>query len=219
MRAAEERKNGKIIYPPQEDIFKAFGLTPPEQVKVCIVGQDPYHTPGSANGLAFSINAGLPLQPSLKNIFKELEQDVGVRAPVSGDLTAWAQRGVLLLNTSLTVYEHSANSCSSWGWNKFTTAALQAASRLPQPIVFLLWGKNAQNLIYNIIDSPTQLEDGGHIVREPKRNNAYVSSSHPSPLSVTKSCNHAPAFRGSKPFSTTNRLLEEMGSSPIDWSL
>lgn len=111
--AQEERDNGKILYPPQEQIFRALQLTKPEDVRV---GQDPYHTPGQANGLAFSIAPGNPLQPSLVNIFKELEEDVGIKRPESGDLTKWAENGVLLLNTSLTVYEHQANSCVRWGY-------------------------------------------------------------------------------------------------------
>ena len=146
-RALEERNNGKHIYPPQDQICRALQLTPPEKVKVCLVGQDPYHTPGQANGLAFSVAPGNPLQPSLVNIFKELKDDLNIPQPSSGDLTKWAENGVLLLNTSLTVYEHQANSCVGWGWNKFTKAILQAATRLPQPIVFMLWGANAQELL------------------------------------------------------------------------
>lgn len=172
--AQEERDNGKVLYPPQEQIFRALQLTKPEDVRVCLVGQDPYHTPGQANGLAFSIAPGNPLQPSLVNIFKELEEDVGIKRPESGDLTRWAENGVLLLNTSLTVYEHS---CAA---------------------------------IY---------EDGKHIVRENLIKKAYILSSHPSPFSATRPCRGTPAFRGSKPFSTTNQLLVDMGGTPIDWSL
>lgn len=152
--AQEERDNGKILYPPQEQIFRALQLTKPEDVRVCLVGQDPYHTPGQANGLAFSIAPGNPLQPSLVNIFKELEEDVGIKRPESGDLTKWA------------VYE-----------------------------------------------------DGGHIVKENLIKKAYVLSSHPSPFSATRPCRGTPAFRGSKPFSTANKLLTDMGGTPIDWSL
>lgn len=194
--AQEERDNGKILYPPQEQIFRALQLTKPEDVRVCLVGQDPYHTPGQANGLAFSIAPGNPLQPSLVNIFKELEEDVGIKRPESGDLTKWAENGVLLLNTSLTVYEHQANSCVRWGWDRFTKSVLQTATKLPQPVVFLLWGSNAQDLL-----------------------KAYVLSSHPSPFSATRPCRGTPAFRGSKPFSTANKLLTDMGGTPIDWSL
>ena len=213
--AQEERNNGKVLYPPQEQIFRALQLTEPEDVRVCLVGQDPYHTPGQANGLAFSIASGNPLQPSLVNIFKELEEDVGIKRPESGDLTRWAENGVLLLNTSLTVYEHQANSCVRWGWDKFTKSVLQAATQLPQPVVFLLWGSNAQDLLKDLII----YEDGKHIVRENLIKKAYVLSSHPSPFSATRPCRGTPAFRGSKPFSTTNQLLVDMGGTPIDWSL
>ena len=216
--AQEERDNGKILYPPQEQIFRALQLTKPEDVRVCLVGQDPYHTPGQANGLAFSIAPGNPLQPSLVNLFKELEEDVGIKRPESGDLTKWAENGVLLLNTSLTVYEHQANSCVNWGWNRFTTAVLKAATHLPQPIVFMLWGANAQNLLKDLNSSP-MVWDGPGVARENLIKKAYILSSHPSPFSVSKPCKGTPAFKGSKPFSTANDLLLSMGGEPIDWSL
>lgn len=139
--ALEERSRGKVLFPEQDKIFRALNLTRPEDVKVCIVGQDPYHTPGAANGLAFSISDGSPIQPSLRNIFSELNSDLGLPIPQSGDLTPWAERGVLLINASLTVYEHQAN---NWGWNKFTTAILKAATQLPQPIVFMLSFKGSK---------------------------------------------------------------------------
>lgn len=217
--AQEERDNGKKLYPPQDQIFRALQLTKPEDVRVCIVGQDPYHTPGQANGLAFSIAPGNPLQPSLVNIFKELEEDVGIKKPEDGDLTKWAENGVLLLNTSLTVYEHQANSCAKWGWDKFTKSVLQAATKLPQPVVFLLWGANAQDLLNDLISCAAIYEDGKHIVKENLIKKAYVLSSHPSPFSATRPCRGTPAFRGSKPFSTANTLLTSMGGTPIDWSL
>lgn len=217
--AQEERDNGKKLYPPQDQIFRALQLTKPEDVRVCIVGQDPYHTPGQANGLAFSIAPGNPLQPSLVNIFKELKEDVGIETPENGDLTKWAENGVLLLNTSLTVYEHQANSCAKWGWDKFTKSVLQAATRLPQPVVFLLWGANAQDLLNDLISCAAVYEDGKHIVKENLIKKAYVLSSHPSPFSATRPCRGTPAFRGSKPFSTANTLLTSMGGTPIDWSL
>lgn len=217
--AQEERDNGKKLYPPQDQIFRALQLTKPEDVRVCIVGQDPYHTPGQANGLAFSIAPGNPLQPSLVNIFKELEEDVGIKKPEDGDLTKWAENGVLLLNTSLTVYEHQANSCAKWGWDKFTKSVLQAATKLPQPVVFLLWGANAQDLLNDLISCAAVYEDGKHIVKENLIKKAYVLSSHPSPFSATRPCRGTPAFRGSKPFSTANTLLTSIGGTPIDWSL
>lgn len=153
------------------------------------------------------------------NIFKELEEDVGVKRPESGDLTKWAENGVLLLNTSLTVYEHQANSCVRWGWDRFTKSVLQAATKLPQPVVFLLWGSNAQDLLKDLISCAAVYEDGGHIVKENLIKKAYVLSSHPSPFSATRPCRGTPAFRGSKPFSTTNKLLTDMGGTPIDWNL
>lgn len=183
------------------------------------MGQDPYHTPGQANGLAFSIAPGNPIQPSLTNIFNELYEDLGIPKPPNGDLTRWGEQGVLLLNTSLTVYEHQANSHVRWGWNKFTKAVLQAATRLPQPIVFLLWGANAQDLLKDLISCAAIYEDGKHIVRENLIKKAYVLSSHPSPFSVGKPCRGTPAFKGSKPFSTANRLLIEMGGEAVDWTL
>lgn len=218
-RALMERKAGKNIYPPQEQIFRALQLTTPENVKVCLVGQDPYHTPGQANGLAFSITPGHPLQPSLKNIFAELQNDIGCKYPQNGDLTHWAEQGVLLLNTSLTVYEHQANSHSHWGWDRFVTEVLRAAHQLPQPIVFILWGANAQGLLEDLITCAAVHEDGGSVIRERLINKAYILSSHPSPLSAKKPCKGTPAFIGSKPFSKTNNLLIDMGGTPIDWSL
>lgn len=217
-RAQLEREEGKHIYPPQDKIFRALELTPPDKVKVCLVGQDPYHTPGQANGLAFSITPGHTLQPSLNNIFKELESDLGITKPATGDLTSWAEQGVLLLNTSLTVYEGKANSHVTWGWQKFTTSVLQAATKLPQPIVFLLWGSNAQELLPKLISCAAVYEDN-HIVRENLIKKAYVLSSHPSPLSAYRPCKGSPAFTGSKPFSTVNQLLQDMGGEPIDWRL
>lgn len=186
---------------------------------MCLVGQDPYHTPGVANGLAFSISAGNKLQPSLVNIFKELKRDVGVEIPKSGDLTKWAERGVLLLNTSLTVYEHQANSHAGWGWDNFTKAVLQAAHGLSQPVVFLLWGANAISLMRDLVTSPLVCVDDNYIFIENFTKKAFVLSSHPSPLSYSKQCKGSPPFKGSRPFSNANDLLVQMGSKPIDWNL
>ena len=219
LRAYEERKQGKIIYPPQEDIFKALRLTHPDKVKVCIVGQDPYHTPGQANGLAFSIASGNPLQPSLVNIFKELKEDIGIDIPSNGDLSKWADNGVLLLNTTLTVYEHQANSHAVWGWKKFTKSVLQTAHSLPQPIVFVLWGASAQELLPDLITKAGVYCASGKIVTENLVKKAFVLSSHPSPLSAGRQCKGSPAFKGSRPFSTINKLLTDMGGEPMDWSL
>lgn len=149
-RVYQARLEGQNICPPQDQIFRALELTPPENVRVCIIGQDPYHTPGQANGLAFSVSPGHPLQPSLRNIFKELQDDMGCGKPSSGDLTPWAERGVLLLNTSLTVRAGSANSHADWGWQAFTADIMRVCTELPQPIVFLAWVRMPKILFINI---------------------------------------------------------------------
>lgn len=221
MRAMErvyrERQEGKEIYPPDNLIYRAIELTPPDAVKVCIVGQDPYHTPGAANGLAFSTNPDCPLQPSLRNIFKELQDDINCGSPPNGDLTAWAERGVLLLNTTLTVYAHQPNSHAKWEWKDFTGEILRAASRLPQPVVFMLWGNNAQDFLLDL-KSPAAFKEGS-IIREPSAKKAFILSSHPSPFSASRPCRGTQPFRGSRPFSTANELLIEMGGEPIEWKI
>lgn len=185
------------IYPPQNQIFRALKLTPPEKLKVCIIGQDPYNTPGAANGLAFSINKGRPIQPSLQNIFKELHDDIGCPIPTSGDLTPWAEQGVLLLNTALTVGS-VPNSHRDWGWQTFTHHVYELATKLPQPVVFILWGSNARHFADN---TPKQ------------ENKMTLYAPHPSPLSAYR------GFFGSKPFSKTNTFLVNHGSTPINWAL
>ncbi len=217
-RAQQERLQGAKICPPQNQIFRALNLTPPELTKVVIVGQDPYHTPGVANGLAFSTNPGTGIPPSLRNIYKELSSDIGCKIPTTSDLTSWTEQGVLLINSSLTVYEHQANSHSNWGWQKFTKAILSAAAELSQPIVFLLWGAFAQDLKDNILKSLSVFKPNG-IILQPKINKGIIMSSHPSPLSSMKQCRDTPAFIGSKPFSKANELLILMGGTPVDWSL
>lgn len=217
IHAQQERDEGKLICPPQDQIFRALELTPPDKVKVCIVGQDPYHTPGQANGLAFSVNNGM--QPSLKNIFTEMSNDLGCGIPNTGDLTPWAEKGVLLLNTALTVYEHKANSHANWGWQTFTSAVLEATVNLPQPIVFILWGSNAQSLKKVLIVKAATYSEDNKVIMQRLIKKAIIQSSHPSPLSYTRSSGGTPAFRGSKPFSLANSLLTEMGGEPIDWSL
>jgi len=187
------------VYPPAEKVFATLQLTPPERVKAVILGQDPYHGPGQANGLAFSVNPGVQLPPSLRNIFAELESDIGCVPPANnGDLTAWAKQGVLLLNTSLTVEEGKAGSHSKIGWQNFTKGIISACAQLPQPIVFILWGAHAQELGSAVGESPTKKK---------------LMSPHPSPLSAYR------GFFGSKPFSNANQLLMEMGGEPIDWTL
>lgn len=213
-RAYSEANEGKIICPPLDQIFRALQMTTPDMIKVCLIGQDPYHTPGQANGLAFSVAPGQPLQPSLRNIFKEYREDLGYPQPASGDLTFWAEQGVLLLNTSLTVEAHQANSHSNWGWQAITSDIVRICSELPQPLVFLAWGRNAQDLVDKYI-SPY---DGWQKIMKEKKK-ICLRSSHPSPFSATRASGGNPAFIGSKPFSTTNKMLEEMGAEPVDWRL
>ena len=208
LRAAHERAQGKTIYPAQGDIFRALTVTPPESVKVVIVGQDPYHGPGQANGLAFSVDKGVPFPPSLKNIFKELEEDTGIPYPQPGhgDLTPWAKQGVLLLNTVLTVEQGRANSHKDWDWQRFVLEVFKTCADLPQPVVFILWGGQARAFVAGL-----QLSS--------RENKVCLFSSHPSPLGATKGDSVIPAFIGSRPFSRTNWELIRMGSEPVDWRL
>ena len=207
-RAQKEREAGKVIYPPQDQLFRALWLTAPKDVRCVILGQDPYMHEHQANGLAFSVNQGEKLPPSLKNIYKELHADIGCEHLDSGDLTPWAEHGVLLLNTALTVEEGKANSHSAWGWGILTSAILDACVKLSQPIVFLLWGGKARyfaaHRMQDIEQSPTK---------------AYICCSHPSPLGATKGSSDAVAFIGSRVFSKANRVLVDMGAEAIDWSV
>lgn len=187
------------VYPPSDQIFAALQQTPPECVRVVILGQDPYHGPGQANGLAFSVNPGQKLPPSLRNIFKELHSDIGCEIPASGVLTKWAQQGVLLLNATLTVFEGQPNSCIGWGWDVFTGAILEACERLPQPIVYILWGANAQKIGFKV----------GKEAGKTK-----ILGNHPSPLSANRG-----GFFGTNPFSRANAFLENHNAKSIDWSL
>lgn len=192
----EERRE-HTVFPSEEDLFSAFRLTPYADVRVLLLGQDPYHGPGQAHGLAFSVQPGVPPPPSLVNMFKELQSDVGAPKPRDGSLIPWAKQGVLLLNTVLTVRQATPNSHAKHGWEHFTDAVIRAVSAKQYPVVFLLWGKPAQKKTA-LIDSKR------HIVLE---------GVHPSPLSASK------GFFGSKPFSTTNAALEKHGQHPIDWAL
>ena len=203
-RVASERAAGKEIYPSQENILRALDLTPPEKVKVVIVGQDPYFNPGQANGLAFSVNHGVILPPSLKNIFKEMSNDLGSMIPTSGDLSSWAEQGVLLLNTVLTVEKGKPYSHSKWGWQKFVLSVFKTCAELPQPIVFMLWGGQARAFVADL-----QLSD----------NKFVILSSHPSPLGARKGNEVVPPFIGSKPFSRCNMYLHRMGISLVRWEL
>lgn len=203
-RAKTERETGARICPEQNQIFRALALTPPEKTKVIIIGQDPYHTPGQANGLAFSISPGHKLQPSLMNIYEELHNDIGLPVPTTGDLTPWAEQGVLLLNTVLTVYQGEPNSHIEWGWHALTKSILRIAANLDQPIVFCAWGKNAMENIKTI-----KFPD----------NKLVLVSTHPSPYSYAKATRLAPAFKGSRPFSKINDFLTAHNVTPIDWTI
>ena len=186
----------ETVYPPSTDIFNAFAFTPLEHVKVVILGQDPYHEPGQANGLCFSVHKGIRIPPSLVNIYKEMSSDLGCPIPENGDLTGWARQGVLLLNTVLTVRAHAANSHRGIGWEEFTDAAIKVLADQDRPLVFILWGTPARRkkaLIYN----PKHL---------------IIESPHPSPLSASG------GFFGSRPFSKTNDYLVSCGLTPIDWA-
>lgn len=210
--ASQERSNGKIICPNQDQIFRALELTSPEEVKVVIIGQDPYHTPNQANGLAFSITNGHPIQPSLRNIFKELTTDLQCPMPTTTDLTPWARQGVLLLNAALTVEAHKPNSHANWGWNIFTNEIIRVCAELPQPIVFLAWGNFAHNIIYKYF--PKDKTNWRNLIVT--KHKACLFSSHPSPLSASRG--NIP-FLGSHCFSITNQWLKQMGTTPIKWTL
>ncbi len=185
-----------IVYPAPKNIFRAFELTPFEQVEVVILGQDPYHGPGQANGLCFAVGEGVALPPSLQNIFKEVESDLGQKlAHRTGDLERWARQGVLLLNATLTVRAHSAGSHQSKGWEEFTDAVIRKLSEEKDGLVFILWGNYAK-------------AKGAHIDRA---RHLVIGSAHPSPFSA------ASGFFGSKPFSRTNEYLAAHHKKPIDW--
>ena len=192
-----EEKKKHPVYPPGSRIFAAFNNTPFDDVKVIILGQDPYHGPGQANGLCFSVNKGVPKPPSLLNIFKELQDDYGLSVPENGDLEPWARQGVLLLNATLTVRARNAGSHQNKGWEDFTNAAIRALSEKREGLVFLLWGSYAQAKA-SMIDTTRH-----HILKAP----------HPSPLSASR------GFFGCRHFSKTNKLLQEQGKDPVDWSV
>lgn len=189
--------NTRQVYPPADDIFNAFHLTPLNQVKVVILGQDPYHEPGQAHGLCFSVKPGVDAPPSLVNIYKELSEDCGCYIPNNGYLEKWAKQGVLMLNTVLTVQAHKANSHRGHGWEMFTDAAIRVLNEQDRPIVFILWGKPAQS-------KKSMLNNPRHLILE---------APHPSPLSAYR------GFFGSRPFSRTNIFLQEHGIEPIDWQI
>ncbi len=185
------------IFPPVDEIFAAYHLTPLSDVKVVILGQDPYHGDGQAEGLCFSVKKEVEIPPSLVNIYKELKDDLGIEPPNHGSLVSWANQGVLLINTVLTVRAHQANSHRGIGWEEFTDATIRAVNQQDRPVVFILWGKPAQK-------KRAMLNNPKHLILE---------APHPSPLSSYR------GFFGSKPFSQANAFLEKMGELPIDWKI
>lgn len=186
-----------VVFPNADEIFTAFHLTPLEKVKVVILGQDPYHNEGQAHGLCFSVKPDVKIPPSLENIYKELHDDLGCKIPSHGCLTSWAEQGVLLLNTVLTVQAHKPMSHRGIGWEEFTNAVIAKLNEQNRPIVFLLWGKPAQ-------EKEKMLTNPNHLV---------LKAPHPSPLSAYR------GFFGSKPFSQTNKFLIKNGEIPIQWEI
>lgn len=197
LQFVEQERKSKTIYPAATDVFRAFAACPFERVKVVILGQDPYHGEGQAHGLSFSVKRGVKLPPSLVNIFKELKSDVSVDTPTHGDLTRWAEQGVLLLNTVLTVEHGKAASHQARGWELFTDHVIDVLNTKKEHLVFILWGAPAQK-------KAEKVDRTRHMV---------LKSVHPSPLSSYR------GFFGSKPFSQTNAYLQSKGMAPIDWNL
>tara|TARA_B100001109_G_scaffold255677_1_gene260017 strand:- start:68304 stop:68981 length:678 start_codon:yes stop_codon:yes gene_type:complete len=193
----QEKAAGKVIFPPGAQIFNAFNHTPFDQVRVVIIGQDPYHGPGQAHGLSFSVQPGVKVPPSLVNIFKEIEADLGIRMSGSGDLTPWADQGVLLLNATLTVEQANAGSHQKKGWEEFTDAAIKALNEQRSGLVFVLWGSYAQKK--------------GSVI-DPQRH-LVLKSPHPSPLSAHR------GFFGNRQFSSINQYLINQGQAPVNWQL
>lgn len=196
-RFVVEEYKSQVIFPPSEEIFSAFELTPLHEVKVVIIGQDPYHNVGQAHGLCFSVRPEVEIPPSLANIYKELQDDLGCYIPNNGYLVKWAKQGVLMLNTVLTVRAHQANSHQGKGWEQFTDAAIEVLDKQDRPIVFILWGAPAGK-------KAAMLHNPNHLI---------LKSPHPSPLSAYR------GFFGSKPFSQTNEFLVSKGLAPIDWQI
>lgn len=193
-----ELESSKVIYPHGQDIFNAFNSTPFNKVKVCLIGQDPYHGPGQAHGLCFSVRKGVATPPSLKNIFKELTSDVNFKVPDHGNLQSWCEQGVLLLNAVLTVQAHQPASHQNKGWELFTDAAVKALNDHKDHVIFVLWGSFAQKKALNIID---------------QQKHTILTAPHPSPLSASR------GFLGCRHFSKINKILESKGQKTIDWAL
>lgn len=196
-RLESEYKDGRQIFPAKEDIFNAFKFTPLNEVKVVILGQDPYHNDDQAHGLCFSVKPDVAVPPSLVNIYKELKNDCGCYIPNNGYLKKWAEQGVLMLNTVLTVRAHEPNSHKGWGWEKLTDSAIDILNQIDRPIVFILWGGPAQK-------KKAMLNNPKHLI---------LMAPHPSPLSSYR------GFFGSKPFSRTNEFLKSNGIMEIDWQI
>ena len=192
----QKRREEVRVFPEEKNVFRALELTPFESVKVVILGQDPYHGFGQAHGLSFSVQKGIPLPPSLRNIYKELQEDLGGELPTEGDLSHWAKQGVLLLNTVLTVEEGNANSHKGMGWERLTNRLIESLNELNHPVIFILWGKPAQ-------DKEKLITNPSHVI---------LKSPHPSPLSAYR------GFFGSKPFSRINDILIQQGQIPIRWT-
>ncbi len=193
----KEEYEQNTIYPAKENVFNAFRYTDYKDVKVLLLGQDPYHGEGQAHGLAFSVQDGTPKPPSLLNMFKELKSDLGHDIPDSGNLTPWAKQGVMLLNTVLTVREGQPNSHKTLGWTTFTDKVISLLNRREDPVIFLLWGANAKEKL-SLITNP---------------NHYVLSAHHPSPLSASR------GFFGSRHYSKVNTILERIGKEPIDWHI
>ena len=197
LQAFVQKRRAEVrVFPEEKNVFNALELTPFESVKVVILGQDPYHGLGQAHGLSFSVQKGIPLPPSLKNIYKELQEDIGGEFPTEGDLSHWAKQGVLLLNTVLTVEEGNANSHKGKGWERLTNRLIESLNELKHPVIFILWGKPAQ-------DKEKLITNPNHII---------LKAPHPSPLSAYR------GFFGSKPFSRVNDILIQQGQTPIRWT-
>ena len=196
LQAFVQKRRAEVrVFPEEKNVFNALELTPFESVKVVILGQDPYHGFGQAHGLSFSVQKGIPLPPSLKNIYKELQEDIGGDLPTEGDLSHWAKQGVLLLNTVLTVEEGNANSHKGMGWERLTNRLIESLNELNHPVIFILWGKPAQ-------DKEKLITNPSHVI---------LKAPHPSPLSAYR------GFFGSKPFSKVNEILIQQGQTPIRW--
>ena len=196
LQAFVQKRRAEVrVFPEEKNVFTALELTPFESVKVVILGQDPYHGFGQAHGLSFSVQKGTPLPPSLRNMYKELQEDLGGEVPTEGDLSHWAKQGVLLLNTVLTVEEGNANSHKGMGWERLTNRLIESLNELKHPVIFILWGKPAQ-------DKEKLITNPSHII---------LKAPHPSPLSAYR------GFFGSKPFSKVNEILIQQGQTPICW--